>query len=425
MWHMMRGFTARRRPPPWGLDDPIQSLVIELCRHVPAPRVDAGLGGLARPGDRARFLDFARRHGVLGLVLVALGRPALQEMLSSETRDELAPLLARLRRRAGLWLVERDRVLSVLHRRGLDPIMLKGGALCTTLYDEPVEREFGDLDLLLPGDQLERGVSALLDAGYENRFSEAQLQGFMAHHFHVRLKHSRGFIVEVHFGLTAPGSALRLVTEDFLAWAEFYTHSGKPAFRLPCPEHQLLHVVSQNTQGGFDRLVRFVDIDRIIRAHPRFRWDLVEDSARRGGLLNGLALSLQLTRRLFETDVPPHVLRRIRPDFLTCFHLGVLRPEPSLLDQRFQRAAAGRLLALWIQPSGRERARFLRQLVTGSQDPLRWLWDELRVSVSRRSRPPAPIEFAKLAAYQCGLYLAGLAASATRRGRAEWRFWAL
>ncbi len=422
MWHMRRGFTARWRRPPWGLADPIQSLVIELCRHVPEPRVNAaGLRGLARSGDRERFLDFARRHGVLGLVLVALERPAVQEMLSSETRDELAHPLARLRRRAGLWLVERDRVLSVLHRRGLDPVMLKGGALCTTLYGEPVERGFGDLDLLLPADQLERGVSALLDSGYENRYSEAQLQGYMDHHFHVRVRHSRGFIVEVHFGLTAPGSAMRLVTEDFLAWAEF--HSGKPDFRLPCPEHQLLHVVSQNTQGGFDRLVRFVDIDRIIRANPRFRWDLVEDSARRGGLLNGLALSLQLTRRIFETDVPHHVLRRIRPDLLTCFHLGVLRPEPSLLDQRFQKAAAGRLLALWIQPSGRERARYLRQLVTGSQDPLRWLWEELRVSVSRRSRLSAPIEFAKLAAYQCGLYLAGLAVSTTRRGRAEWRFW--
>jgi hypothetical protein len=182
-------------------------------------------------------------------------------------------------------------------------------------------------------------------------------------------------------------------------------------------------VVSQNTQGGFDRLVRFVDIDRIIRAHPRLRWDLVEDSARRGGLLNGLALSLQLTRRIFGTDVPHHVLRGIRPDFLTCFHLRVLRPEPSLLDQRFrQRAVAGHLLALWMQPTGRERARFLRQFVTGSHDPLRWMWDELR-AVSRRSRPIAPIEFAKLAAYQCGLYLAGLAAFATRRGRAEWRFW--
>jgi Uncharacterised nucleotidyltransferase len=406
------------------VDDHIQFLVIELCRRTAAFSLDgARLGCLTPAADRRRFLDFARRQGVLGLVLAALGRPHVGMMLSPEARSEFAQLLAGLRRRAGLWLVERDRVLSVLRRDELDPIMLKGGGLCTTLYDEPVQRGFGDLDILLPRDQLERGVSTLLEAGYENPWNEAQLGGYMAHHFHVRLTHPRGFIVEVHFGLTAPGSAMRLVAEEFLAHAEWQTDSGRQALRLPCPEHQLLHVVSQNTQGGFDRLIRFVDIDRIIKAHPRFRWDLLEDSARRGGLLNGLALSLQLARSILSTEVPDQVFQRIRPDFLTCFHLAILRPEQSLLAQRFrERVAAGRLLALWMQPSGRERARYLRQLVTGSDDPLRWIWEQTGAPVRRPSRLSALIELAKLGAYQGGLYLNGLATFATDRSRAAWRF---
>ena len=401
----------------------LQGLVIELCREGAERRLGAArLGELARSVDRERFLDFARRHGVLGLILAALGRPVLREALPIEAREEFARLLLLHRRRAGAWVAERDRILRLLHRAGLGPVMLKGGALCTALYADPVERDFFDLDLLVPGDQLGKSVAALLDAGYENPLSEAARRAYMEDHFHIGLKHPWGFVVEVHFGLTAPASALRLDAKDFLARAETRANGGIPDLRLPCPEHQILHVVSQNTQDSFNRLVRFVDIDRIIRAHPGLRWDLLEDSARRGGLLHALALSLQLTRKILETDIPEDVIRRIRPDRVTRFHLGIMRPVSSLLSAHFHESnAAGRVLTFWMHPGVRERVRYLHRVVTDRDDPLSWVWHEAGCSARRRG--PAPIVFAKLAAYQCALYVAGLATSGGWRGRAQRRFW--
>jgi hypothetical protein len=401
-----------------------EALVVALCRADAGRELDPRrLAGLADATARAQLLAQLERHAVQGLAVGALTRPPLAAALPAEAGHALRETMSRLRRRAAFWVIERDRVLGVLHRAGIDPVMLKGGGLCTTLYAEPAEREFGDLDLLVPEDRLDPAVTALIGAGYENPWNKAQLEGYHAHHFHVRLTHPRGFIVEVHFGLTAPHEAFRLDPAEFLAQSVVHAAGRGPRLRLPRPEHQLLHVVNENAVNAFDHLVRLVDLDRLIRAHPRLAWDLVDATARRGGLERALALSLHLTRALLGAPVPDGVLRRLDPGLVTRVHLGILRPIPSLLRQRFvRRPAAARLLTAWMISRRRNRWRYLAR---GSEDPLRWIWIG-RGSPGERGEPaPARwLAFAKLLAYQAALYVGGLAASVTTRGRAELRFWA-
>ena len=50
------------------------------------------------------------------------------QSLSAEVVDEFTVSFARLRRQAIVWNMERDRLLSSLERKGLIPIVLKGGA---------------------------------------------------------------------------------------------------------------------------------------------------------------------------------------------------------------------------------------------------------------------------------------------------------
>ena len=406
-----------------GIQDPTHALAVALCRadaHGVDPR---RLASLAEPSVREQLFALVQRHSVLGLVAATLTRAPLAAGVPEDAADELRRILDRRRRRAMFWVIERDRVLGTLRRAGIDPVMLKGGGLCTTLYADPVEREFGDLDLLVPEDQLELAVAALLYAGYENPWNAAQLEGYRTHHFHVWLTHPRGFVVEVHFGLTAPHAALRLDAADFLAQSVVRDTGGGPYVRLPRPEHQLLHVVDQGVLEAFSHLVKLVDIDRLIRGHPRLRWDIVESAARRGGLERGLALALHLTRALLGAPIPTAVLRRLDFGPLTRFHLDILRPIPSLLRQRpLARPAAARLLRAWMISDRRERWQFL---VRGANDPLRWLWaGHDRPPDGGRGTPASRLRPAKLLAYQAGLYVRGVAASVTPRGRAELRFWA-
>jgi hypothetical protein len=72
----------------------------------------------------------------------------------------------------------------VLDRAGIPSRVLKGVALAHTAYDDPSERVFGDVDLLVPGDQLTRASETLADAldgtrpqpelrpGFDDRFGK-------------------------------------------------------------------------------------------------------------------------------------------------------------------------------------------------------------------------------------------------------------
>ena len=319
---------------------PEVELLVALCRSGELSEdVRAGLAPLGDPTFRARFVAVAQQHAVLGLALTRIEAAGVREAVPSAAGAELARILGRLRRRAALWVLERDRVLTTLRRVGIEAVMLKGGALCTTLYPEPVQREFGDLDLLVARGELEPAVNALLRSGYVNPWNEAQLHGYHEHHFHIVLEHPNGFVVEVHFALTAPGVAFRLDPAEFIAGAQV-RRVGRMPIRLPRPEHLLLHVVSQNTQDGFQRLVRFVDIDRIVRAAPDLDWTLVEGVARHGRMQTVLALSLQLAHRILGTTIPETMLARIRPGRLARYHMGLLEPLSSVLTQRFQQRPA-------------------------------------------------------------------------------------
>ena len=406
-----------------GMRDPTHVLAVALCRADARELDPRRLAPLADASFRKELVGLLQRHAVLGLAAATLTRPPLSRVLAGEARDELRAIASRLRRRAAFWMIERDRVLEVLRRAGIDPVMLKGGGLCTTLYAEPVEREFGDLDLLVSEDGLEPAIAALTAAGYQNPWNERQLKGYRTHHFHYWLAHPRGFVVEIHFGLTAPHAPLRLDAADFLAQSVVHDAGRGNRLRLPRPEHQLLHAVDQAVLGAFNHLVKLVDVDRLIRAHPGLRWDVLESTARRGGLERGLALTLRLTRALFGAPIPAPVLQRLDFGPLTRFHLDILRPIPSLLRQHYlARPAAARLLRAWMVPGRRDR---WLHLILGPEDPLRWMW-------AGRDRPPesggtragGTLRLAKLLAYQTGLYVNGLAASMTPRGRAELRSWA-
>ena len=399
--------------------DSLHEIAVALCRADAAECVRGRLGPLADADFTRRLIVLLRRHGVMGLAAATLTSRPLATALPEEVRVELQAIVSRLRRRAALWILERDRILSILQQAGITPVMLKGGGLSTTLYAEPLQREFGDLDLLVPEDQFDRTVARLLDSGYENPWNALQLEGYRRHHFHLRLTHPGGFIVEVHFRLSARDAPFRLDAGEFLAQSVMHDTAREAVLRLPRPEHQLLHMVAQNATDAFNQLVRLVDIDRLVRAHPQLQWDVVERAARHGGLKSAVAMSLHLTRTLLAAPIPESILRRFDPGRVTRFHLVILRPVPWLLREHFaRRPAAARLLTVWIIPHHGDRWRFLAR-----RDPIEWIWSgREQLAEHDQSRWGGLISLAKLLLYQVGVYLSGAAAVVTPRGRAELRY---
>jgi hypothetical protein len=383
-------------------------LLVSMCRRDAGERLtEAALQVLDDAQTHERFIDYATRHGVLGLALATLQRVRPRHGVAGAVFREC---LHGCRRRAAVLELGRDRILAVLRAAALDPIILKGAGLATTVYDEPAERNFGDIDLLLAQGEIDEAVMTLGRHGFRSNFPgvEAAESEYREHHFHIRVERPGGDMVELHWGLTRAIEPFHLDAAAFMA--ESVTARGTRRLRVPRPEHALLHTVVENVRDGFNRLTRLVDVDRIVAAAPAMDWGYLEAAARAARLLPALALSLEVSRDLLGTPVPDEVRRRIQPTAWVRFHLALLRPGASLLGQRgVTRPTWVRLLQLWLLSDQSRLVALARTFVGKDADPLDWLW-AIDASDDAPFVAAHPVRrFGNMAVYQLALYATGVA----------------
>lgn len=337
--------------------------LVRRPRVHPGPRRD-DLARLADPGFRDAFFAFARRHRVLGTVLVELERLAATRALPDDITRPTGSILERLRRQAVVWNMERDRMLALLAREGLQPVVLKGGALRETLYrEEPAVRSLADIDVLLPPDEVDPALRRLTAAGYRAPPRDV-IEAYRRNHFHVTLTRDGGIQVELHWRLTREDAAFQLDPAAFLRRAVVIRRTGGPPLRSPAPEDMLLHIASQNIESAYSLLFRLVDVDRLLASGIAFDWDDIERAARAGGLEVVLGLTLDLSRAILGTRVPVAARDRFDPGRLTRFHLRLARPVETVLTRRTRgRPAVTRYVRFWSIPDWRGRAAYLARMI--------------------------------------------------------------
>ena len=394
------------------------ALLVTACRRAPAPNELAARSRHVEDGAAYdRFVELADRHGVLGLALATLDRAGV--LRGPRPLGASRSMLHGLRRRAALLELERDNVLRTLEQHGVSAIVLKGAGLAATVYAAPVERNYGDIDLLLPPDQLAVALNALERAGYRASGSEAIVSAYREHHFHIRVQRGQGIVVELHWALTASREPYQLDASAFVEQSRIVHRQSTGgamapfarSYRAPRPEHALMHIVVENVRDGFSRLTRIVDVDRIVAAAPEMDWDLVQSTARDGRLAPALALALDVSGTLFGTEVPAEVTRALRPPRAVRLHLSLLRPVPSLLRQRATtRTTWVALLQFWLLSGQSRRSAIVRMLRGDDADPLAWIWrgEDEGAPVRPRLRERL-LRAQKMALYQIAIYAAGLA----------------
>jgi len=400
-----------------------QRLLLRLVRRN-ATGLPLAAHELAILGDgqsQEDFFSLATSHGVQGQVLWRLAQPGDPPLAPAPLGARARGTLRQLRSEAVLWDLERDRLIACLAAHGLTPVALKGAALRHTVYSDPVQRLMADIDLLVGGDEVDEAVDTLQRLGYHKLRSDAAIEAYRRHHFHIRLANA-GFLVEVHWGLTRPGRPFRLDAEPMLRRAIVCRRPGRPALRVPSPEDMILHTVSQNLDDGV-RMVRLVDIDRVVRASERLEWDYLWESARAGGLQVGLAVALRLCDVLLDTPIPHGQLERSGVGPLTRLHLALMRPQRWPVSPPPDRAAVNELRLLWCTADWRGRLRLLGQLTGKRGDPLRWVWEERSPDVGNSSLLKGATRLVKMLSYQAWLYMQAAAACTTAAGRRQLHLW--
>ena len=381
---------------------------------------------LADQGTRSAFLRLARELGVEGLVLSALKTTGLVDSLPADVVKEIDARLELLRRQALLLDLERDRVLHALGRHGIAPLLLKGSALRERVYDDALERSMGDLDLLVAPEEIDQSMAALRAIGYVSD-SDELLDAYRRHHFHHVLTHPRGFIVEMHWGLTDPRSSVPLDATKFFSRASVSgrrSGGNRVPVRVPSTEDLLLHTVSQNEDDAFGLLRRIVDIDRIVAVSPQLDWSYVAQAARESGLELVLAVSLRLSELLLGSAVPARLSRGTGLPMLSRIHLAMLDPVAWVMSLPSQRRAVGLVaLRLWCARTWNTRRRRVAEALRSAQSwaailgvddapPRRW-------SLSESGAARAT----KIGLYHLAVYWRSGVALASSSGRRRLRFW--
>ena len=381
---------------------PLAEALLLLVRHDAGSRPDHRLAELLA-GEEARSAlhSLATRHGVLGTILGGLHAASLHDpVLASHSRTLLAqrPLL---RKQAAMWDLERDRLLRLLDARGLRPMTLKGAALRVSAYADSAQRNFGDVDLLLPESDIDRAASALVAAGYDLG-DQAAVARYRQDHFHYRLTNPSGFQVELHWALLPPGSAMGLSPERLLGRSLMLERSGEPVMRIPSPEDMVLHLASQETEDWFSTIRRLVDIDRVVRAEVSFDWAYLRAAATECRMGPVLGFALQFARRLLSTPIPAGFVAGLGLSRAARFHLELLDPVQAVLSgYSRRRATAPRYLAVWLSPDRAAQWRTLRDIATDRFDSF-----TARAPVRAVATPlRGMVILAKLATFWIGLYL--------------------
>lgn len=261
------------------------------------------------------------------------------------------------------------RVVDQFAANGIPNIPYKGPVLASFLHGDPGLREFSDLDLLIPVNQVSRARALLISEGYRPDVEVAyrELPSFIRREKDMKLlREDDGVVLEVHWRITADHDAVRIPSEFLWRQVQPYTFAGRSVQVLD-PETLLLVLCVHGARHLWEKLAWLGDIAAIIQ-RP-LNWDRVIDNAIALDCERILALGLSLARELLGVELPPRVEALIDAD------VGLQPLADEVKAHLFSNAT--------LAPHTGEATRFFIRLRTSRRE-------RLRIAINHMRRYAAP-----------------------------------
>ncbi|MEM8902852.1 MAG: nucleotidyltransferase family protein [Actinomycetota bacterium] len=281
----------------------LRGALVELARAEPSAERVAAVW--TDPASRATLLAAAEAHGLSSTLhdrLVGLDA-VVPDALAERRRGATA---RRLAARSTL-----ARIAPVLDDRGVPWVVCKGPVVAAR-HDRPEDREFNDLDLLVPGGRLGEVVEALGHAGVES--VNRNWGAYLAHGVgEIPLSHGTVWI-DLHWdlvGLARTRRHFRLRTAELLGRRRSLPLDGRSVPVL-CPVDEVLHLALHAGLGGGGRLCWLRDLRVVVATTPP-DWDELVVAARRARLATIVGPVLDRARLVIGADVPADVAPHLVP----------------------------------------------------------------------------------------------------------------
>jgi hypothetical protein len=326
-----------------------------MGRSVPWPQPEANVD-----------LVLVRRLLVEHKVEAALG-PHLPEELQE---DAFLDRIREARLRTGNLLMELERILPALTWDQCQPIVLKGAALALEHYEDPGERWFVDLDILVPREHLDEACSRLEKCGYRPFWGTQDASFYEQYHFHRVFLGPQGSCVEIHWDLVAPESSYGFDLDGLFGRA-LTAKLGRHEVRLASTVDQILHGVYQNLADGFLDLRRVMDMGLLMHKLSESDWLYLVKEARRAKMESAFYIWLHVVKEFFEIEAPVEVTRQMNPGWFLGRTLRGVDVTGALLNRSAEKVEGFTyFLQLILAPGLSGRMRHIRQTLFAGEATL-------------------------------------------------------
>ena len=213
-------------------------------------------------------------------------------------------------RSAILFTGELLRLLDLFDRHSIAALPFKGPVLADMLYGDIAARDYCDLDILLPKQDLRRATRALLAAGYTTDLpcGPGQRNAYLRARYEIHFTSPGGLPIEIHQSFLPPSYCFSL--------APRYQRRSFFGREIPAlaPADLLLVLCAHGAKHAWSEPGLIRDVARLLEVSARdLAWpDLWRDSAAIGArrmLLLGLHLAAQL-----DAPIPAEILSRAQRD---------------------------------------------------------------------------------------------------------------
>jgi Uncharacterised nucleotidyltransferase len=274
----------------------------------------SGVAVLSADNRVTNFVLRAARSRVVPL------RPDIEHKLADASAQSVAENM----------LVDLDlkRALTALGEASIRVIALKGPGLARTVYGEPSQRPYDDIDLAVEDGDLDRVAGALERVG----FREVPASGTATSRDYVSTDSQT--LIELHDDLLQMGLPPKC---DADRWRRAMPIPGFQGAEMLALEDQVIQLSIHAHKHGFNRLIWLKDIDMVVRkGGSSLDWELIEAVSRHEDVQPSVWLALDFARAMLGTPIPSKLLRSMQPGAPTRLLYRAVWPPHGVLALRGQ-----------------------------------------------------------------------------------------
>lgn len=257
------------------------------------------------------LLHLAYLHGIYPLVAKALKTIT---SVPEPVKITLKQKNTQIAQRNMVMSSELISVIQLLQENQIDILSFKGPILSLMAYGDITQRQYADIDILVPKDKIYKAVKILLNHGYSSEYSVEFLKNNkllqVGKDFSI-FNITNNIHIELHWQLFLPRQIKKSNISLFSHKNPIYYLNNYPIYTLEDNSH-FIYLLLHGSNHMWERLEWIIDIDRFIKCkNDVIDWKYIDKVAKDMEIEMMFYLGLALVKKLFETELPEFIIDRI------------------------------------------------------------------------------------------------------------------